>query len=338
MLNLKQIKELKAFLSKPKKIAIVTHWSPDGDAMGSSLGLYHYLVRKKHKVTVVTPNDYPSFLHWMKGHKQVIDNKVNPTKAKTALQKADLIFCLDFNTLSRIDELGDIVKKAKAKKIMIDHHLQPDDFPDYLFHTTHISSTCELVFDFIHTLGDQKLINKDAANCLYTGIMTDTGSFRFPSTKAKTHRVIAELIDLGAENAFIHESIHDDKTEGRIKLLGYCLSEKLKIFPEYHAGLISLSKDELQRFNYQKGDTEGIVNYILAIKGIKMAAFVVERDGIIKLSFRSKGNFDVNKFARTHFNGGGHANAAGGQSEDSLDETVMRIVELLPEYKKALSK
>ena len=219
---------------------------------------------------------------------------------------------------------------------MIDHHLQPEDFADYMFHNVKACSTCELIYDFIELMGDKKLIKKDIANCLYTGIMTDTGSFRFPSTTAKTHRIIAELINAGAENAAIHSRIYDDNTEDKLRLLGFCLAEKLTVLKEYGTAFFSLRDDELKRFNYKKGDTEGIVNYALSIEGIHFSAFFVERDDEIKTSFRSQGNFNVNLFARKHFSGGGHANAAGGMSDLTLDETIIKFISLLPEYKEEL--
>ncbi|MEO6904507.1 MAG: bifunctional oligoribonuclease/PAP phosphatase NrnA [Bacteroidia bacterium] len=335
-MNSKQIKEIKALLEKPKKIVIVTHWSPDGDAMGSSLGLYNYLIQKKHTVTVITPNDYPPFLFWLPGNKKVIDFSLKTKVAKIAVSKADIIFCLDFNSLKRIDILGIEVAKAKAVKLIIDHHQQPDDFANYLLHDVKVSSTCELVYDFMDLMGDQKLLNKNIATCLYTGIMTDTGSFRYPSTTAKTHQLVAQLINAGAENGEIHDKIYDNNKENRLRLLGYCLAEKLTVLSEYQTAFFSLRADELTRYNYTKGDTEGIVNYALSISGIRFAAFFVERDNEIKISFRSKGDFDVNLFARKNFSGGGHANAAGGKSELILDETVNKFVLLLSEYKKQL--
>lgn len=314
----------------------MTHWSPDGDAIGSSLGLYNYLLKKDHHVTVITPNDYPSFLNWMKGEKKILDFQKKENAAKKLTAKADLIFCLDFNSLKRIDKLGAEVSASPAIKLIIDHHLQPEDFADYMLHSVAACSTCELIYDFIRLMGDKKLIDKDIANCLYTGIMTDTGSFRFPSTTSRTHLILSDLIKAGAENAEIHNRIYDDNTESKLKLLGFCLNEKLRVLPEYKTAFFSLSAAELKKFNYKKGDTEGVVNYALSIAGIRFAAFFVERDGIIKTSFRSKGSFDVNKFSRAHFSGGGHANAAGGMSELSLDKTLSKFVSLLPGYEKQL--
>jgi phosphoesterase RecJ-like protein len=335
-LNSAQVKKVKALLSRPKHIVIVTHWSPDGDAIGSSLGLYNYLLKKNHKVTVITPNDYPSFLGWMKGNNKVLDFQKKEKAAKKAIAAAELIFCLDFNSLKRIDKVGELIAASPATKFIIDHHLQPEDFADYMLHNVAACSTCELIYDFIGLMGDKKMLDKDIANCLYTGIMTDTGSFRFPSTTAKTHMILSDLIKAGAENAEIHNRIYDDNTESRLKLLGYCLNEKLTVFPQYRTAFFALSAKELERFKYKKGDTEGVVNFALSIAGIRFAAFMVERDGIIKVSFRSKGSFDVNKFARMHFNGGGHANAAGGMSELSLQKTIDKFVSLLPAYEKQL--
>jgi bifunctional oligoribonuclease and PAP phosphatase NrnA len=335
-LNASEVKKVKSLLSKPKNIVIVTHWSPDGDAMGSSLGLYNFLIKKKHKVTVITPNDYPKFLSWMKGNSKVLNFQKSASPGKKAVAKAELIFCLDFNVLKRIDALGDEVEKSGAVKFLIDHHPQPSDFADYMLHSVAACSTCELIYDFISLLGEKKTIDKDIANCLYTGIMTDTGSFRFPSTTSKTHRILADLIDAGAENAEVHNRIYDDNTESRLKLLGYCLNDKLTVLREYKTAFFYLSEKELEKFNYQKGDTEGVVNYALSIQGIRFAAFFVERDGVIKTSFRSKGSFDVNKFARAHFSGGGHVNAAGGMSELSMDKTLEKFKSVLPVYNKQL--
>jgi phosphoesterase RecJ-like protein len=306
--------------------------------MGSSLGLYHYLLSRKHTVTVVTPNDYPQFLNFLPGNDKVIDFQKNTKGAKAAIAKAEMIFCLDFNSLKRIDVLGELVAKTKAIKVIIDHHQKPDTFADYLVHNVKASSTCELVYKFINENDDAKLITKKVAICLYTGIMTDTGSFAFSSTTQYTHTVASALIAAGAENEKIHQAIYNDSTEDRLRLLGYCLTEKLTVLKEYNTAFFSLRADELKRFNHKKGDTEGVVNYALSMKEIEFAAFFVERDGGVKSSFRSKSDFDVNQFARKHFNGGGHQHAAGGNSDVTLDEVVLQFIAVLPEYKKELNK
>jgi bifunctional oligoribonuclease and PAP phosphatase NrnA len=329
---------LKRLLANSQQIVIVTHWSPDGDAIGSSLGLWHYLRKKGHKVNVITPNDYPEFLHWMPGHKQVTDAQRDPAKAARLIAKASLIFCLDFNDLKRINVLGKLVAESLAPKALIDHHPQPDSFARFNLHEVKASSTAELVYEFMTLMGDQKLIDKHIANCLYVGIMTDTGSFRFPATTARTHAVVQRLMEAGAENSLNHNRIYDDNTENRIRLLGYALSEKLVVIPEFRTAFFALSHEEHERFHFQKGDTEGLVNYGLTMRGIVFAAFFAERDGIVKCSFRSKGQFDVNGFARENFSGGGHVNAAGGASQLSLNDTVSKFRKLLPKYLAALNK
>lgn len=331
------IDEVKELLSTRKNIVIVTHKNPDGDAMGSSLGLYNYLLRKKHNVKVITPNGYPAFLQWLPGDDKVIEYSESPEIAQARIKKADVIFCLDFSALRRIGDVGNLVKKSKATKILMDHHPQPEKFADYLLHSKKSSSTAQLVFDFIALMGDKKLINRKSANCLYTGIMTDTLNFRIGTTSAHTHRVTAELMEAGAQNTLAFANVFDTNSEDRVRMLGYSL-QKMKVFKEFHAAFISLSASELKKFNFQKGDTEGLVNYPLSIEGIHFSALFTESKGEIRISFRSKGNFDVNKFARKNFNGGGHVNAAGGEAHSTLDEAVLRFVNLLPEYKDELAR
>lgn len=336
-MTLTEIEEVKYLLADSKKIVIITHKNPDGDAMGSSLGLYNYLIRKKHTVKVVTPNTYPAFLHWLPGDDKVIKHSETPKTAESRIEKADIIFCLDFNSFTRIGDLGKIVKNTKAIKILIDHHPQPEKFADYMLWNKKACSTAQLVFDFIILLGDKKLINKKSANCLYTGIMTDTLNFRVSTTSAHTHRITAELIEAGAQNTVAYANVFDANSENRIRLLGYVL-QKMKVLKEFNAAFIALSSSELEQFNFEKGDTEGLVNYPLSIKGICFSAFFYEMKGEIKISFRSKGAFDVNQFARKHFNGGGHVNAAGGEAQTTLDAAVLSFVNLLPEYKDSLLK
>jgi len=310
-----ELNQLKSFLSSPRRIVITTHKGPDGDAMGSSLALWNYLNRKGHDVTVITPNDYPAFLKWMKGNNEVIEYSFHPEKAKKITKKAELIFCLDFNTLSRLDTFAPHVESSSALKVLIDHHQQPDTF-DFNFSDTTACSTAQLIFEFFEMLGVIDEINQDIAECLYAGIMTDTGNFRFNSVTSKTHQIVSTLLERGVRNDWVYDKIHDNNSISRLKLLGYCLNEKLEVLAECNAAYISLTKEELNRFNFQKGDTEGVVNYALSIKDVKVAAFFVERDGIIKISFRSKGNISVNQLSRDHFGGGGHINAAGGSSSD----------------------
>jgi phosphoesterase RecJ-like protein len=337
MLNSEEIEKIKILLSEKKKIVITTHYNPDGDAMGSSLGLYHFLKSKKHQVCVITPNIWPSFLNWMPGSDHCIAGENHLKKASKIIEEAEIIFSLDYNALKRTNELAELIAPAKGIKIMIDHHMQPEAFADFTYSDVSASSTCEMVFEFIMALDANNKINQDGAECLYTGIMTDTGSFKYSSTTAKTHSVVAHLIEQGARNTHIHQKLFDTNTYERMRLLGFCLSEKLTLLNDYHTAFIALTAQELESFHYKKGDTEGIVNYALSIAEIHFSAIFIERDDEIKISFRSKGTFDVNTFARNHFEGGGHHNAAGGKGADTMDETIMKFVQLLPQYKQALA-
>jgi len=328
----KSIKSLRPFLETPRKIAIVTHWSPDGDAMGSSLALQNYFLKCGHHSRVVVPNDYPEFLWWMKGHDAVLVAEKHMKKAYAALQEAEMIFCLDFNDLSRINSLGEFIGTLSTPRVMIDHHPKPSGFANYALHKVSASSTCELIYEFIHAMKGLDLIDRDIAECLYAGIMTDTGSFRFPSSTEFTHKVAADLIRRGAEHSKVHNRIYDDNSYHRLQLLGYALSQKLEVLPEFHTAFFTLNNEEHDRFHYKKGDTEGLVNYALTIRGIVFAVFFAEREGKVKCSFRSKGDFDVNLFARANFNGGGHKNAAGGASDDSLENVVKKFKSALPAY------
>lgn len=331
--------KFKALLKKSDNIVIVTHFNPDGDAMGSSLALYNYLVKTGKNVSVITPNDYPDFLQWLPGNKKVVEYSHKPKKAATLIAKCDLIFTLDFNNYSRLEGLGDLLKESAAAKILIDHHQQPDNYAALMYHDVKACSTCELVYEFIVGLGGKNMIDRDIAACLYTGIMTDTGSFRFDSVTPVTHRILAHLLETGIVPSDIHSAIYDTYSESRVRLLGYCLTEKMVVLPEYQTAYISLSEQELNRFQHKKGDTEGIVNYPFSIKGIRFCAFFSEGEGKIKISFRSKGRFDVNQFARKHFNGGGHINAAGGRGNvNNLDATIKEFLALLPDYKKEILK
>ena len=328
---------LKELLVEPKHIVITTHHKPDGDAMGSSLGLYNYLVQKGHFVRVITPTDYPVFLQWLPNNPEVIIYTEKPDESKVLIAGADLIFCLDFNSLSRINELGDLVREAKGKKVMIDHHLEPEGFDDFRHWTINACSTAQLIYDFIVTIMDEKdLINKDVATCLYTGIMTDSGSFRFPTTTADVHRIVAELIECGAENSKIHQLVYDNLSENRLRFLGHCLLNKLEVFPEYNSAILVIRKEELEKYQITTGDTEGIVNYALSINGIRLAVMMIERPDKVKLSLRSTGDFPANEICKKYFNGGGHRNAAGGFSDYPIDIVREKFNTILPEYKPLL--
>lgn len=324
-------------LAKPQHIVITTHHKPDGDAMGSSLGLYHYLIQLGHHAKVIAPTDYPDFLTWMPGNEEVIIYTENTHEAAKLIAGAALVFCLDFNNLSRINEMGELVRESKALKVMIDHHLEPEDFDDYRHWDIKACATAQLVYDFIaNKLNHKELINADVATCLYTGIMTDSASFRLPNTTSDVHRVVADLIDAGAVNWRIHELVYNSASENRLRFLGHCLTNCLEILPEFNTAIIAVSKQDIEKYDVNTGDTEGIVNYALAIASIRLAAFIVERDDKVKLSLRSKGEFPANEICKKYFSGGGHRNAAGGQSTDSLEEVINQFKLILPEYKKLL--
>ena len=318
-------------------IVIVTHWSPDGDAMGSALGLFQLLKQLGHAVQVIVPNAFPTFLNWLPGSNQVlVADAMAEKKVKTKIYSANLLFCLDFNVLKRVEHLGEMIAQCTAAKVLVDHHVQPDGFARYVFHDVKASSTCELIYLLIEQLKQVALVNSKVAQCLYTGIMTDTGSFRYPSTRPSTHTVAAALLKAGADHTSIHEKIYDNNSPSRLALTGYGLYKKLAIHEAYGAATIHFSAKEQDQLGYQKGDTEGLVNFPLSLKGIVLSVFFAERDGVVKLSFRSKGKFDVNAFARKHFDGGGHVNAAGGISKLTLQQTVKKFNDLLPLYAKQL--
>jgi phosphoesterase RecJ-like protein len=325
---------IKKILETPKKIAIIPHRSPDGDAMGSTLALYHFLIKINHQPTVISPNEFPNFLEWLPASETVIiyeNDRVNTTKI---LNEAELVFTLDFNSLYRTGDMEQVLKKLTVPFIMIDHHQKPDDYAAFTYSDTSFGSTCEMIYNFIEFLDKKDFIDKTIATCLYTGILTDSGSFRYPKTTGTTHRIVAEFIDLGIENTEIPNLLFDNASYNRLQLLGRAL-QNMKVLPEYKTSYITLSQKELDEFNYEKGDTEGIVNYGLTIKGIVFAVIFIEHndENIIKISFRSQGNFDVNQFARDHFNGGGHINAAGGKSNLSMEETVKKFENLISKIK-----
>lgn len=277
------------------------------------------------------PNDYPDFLKWMPGTDKVVLHEGNVGNAEKLVNDAEVLFCLDFNTPSRAFGLESVIRSSENIKVMIDHHPQPDDFADFMLSDTSSCSTAQLIHRFAGMMGDS-IPNKESGECLYCGILTDSGSFRFPSTTAETHRIVADLMDLGVKNDEVYNLVHNTSSENRLRLLGYCIDDKLNVFPEYKSAYISLSLEEKRKFQFQQGDSEGTVNYPLSIDGVNFSAIFIEAEDLIKCSFRSYGSFDVNEFARAHFDGGGHRNAAGGRSDLSLQETIDKFVSLLPKY------
>ena len=327
------INDLNNLIVQSVKPLIITHYNPDGDAMGSALALYHYLIKKGKKPTIVTPNDYPEFLHWLPGNENVIVYKRNTGTVLNAIKDTDLLFTLDFNDVDRTEGLEKYLISATGKKVLIDHHPDPGKFADLVISETYYSSTAELVYHIIESLGDSKLVDKTIAECVYTGIMTDTGSFNYNSSHSYTYYVVSKLIEIGIDKDKIYGNIYDNYSADRMRLLGYCLNKKMEVYPEYHTAFISITKEELKEFNFAPGDSEGFVNYPLSINGIRFSVLFMEKDNQVKISFRSKGEFATNKFAEKHFNGGGHKNASGGYSEESFEDTLEKFVKLLPQYK-----
>ncbi len=337
-MNLEHINALKTLLSLPKKIAIIPHKNPDGDAIGSTLALCHYLKGEGHDAVVVAPNDFPKFLKWMPGADSILNFEKENNQAKDRIANAEVIFTLDFNHLGRVGQMTSNLEEATATFVMVDHHQEPADYAQIMYSDVRMSSTCEMVYHLLEYLNAEDEITSDMANCIYTGIMTDTGSFKFKSTTSTTHRVVADLIDKGADNTTIHSRIYDTNSPSRLHLLG-CALKNMVILSDYNTTYITLSQEELDAYKYSKGDTEGFVNYGLTLENIRFAVIFIENkeEGILKISLRSVGDFDVNNFARQFFEGGGHTNAAGGKSDLSIPETTKYFESLLPQFKKELT-
>ncbi len=325
---MKSISEIYSQLTVPRSIAITMHQKPDPDAMGSTLGLYHFLKQFGHTVTVVSPTNWADFLDWMPDSNKVLDyeNYKQKEKADTVLASAEWLFCLDFNTLSRTRNMAPVIKNLSCVKILIDHHQQPEvENFEYGASDVSKSSTCEMVYDFIVESGHIDKINNEISECLYAGVMGDTGSFRFPAASASLNRMVATLKEKGLRHTPVHDNIYDNYLENRLRFIGHVLQNRMEILYEYNAALIVVPKNDLIKFEIKTGDTEGLVNFPLSVQGIRLAAIVIDRDEERKWSFRSKGDFDVNTFARDNFNGGGHFSASGGRTYDSLDKTVQKF-------------
>ncbi len=321
-------------LATPKKIVIIPHRNPDGDAMGSTLALCHFLLKLGHDAVVISPNDYPQFLAWMPGAENIVIYESDKERSTQMLNSAEIVFTLDFNALHRTGEMEKELEKLSAPFIMIDHHQNPDDYAAVMYSDPEYGSTCEMVYNFIGFLGKQNLIDISTATCIYTGIVTDSGSFKYRSVTSETHRIAAVLIEIGVDNNYVHNMLFDNNSMQRLRILGIAI-DSLKVFYENRTAYMHLSQADLDRFQHQKGDTEGIVNYALSIKGIDFAALFTENaeDKMIRISFRSQNGFDVNKFAREHFQGGGHLNAAGGKSYESLEATTKKFEEIISNEK-----
>ena len=335
-MNGSEIDKIKRLLSDKRKIVIIPHKNPDGDAIGSSTALKYYLDNFNHNVDIISPNQFPEFLKWMDPN-NIIKIFDEDEKYSQKIIDAELIFTLDFNNLVRISGMKEYVEKSNAKIIMIDHHEEPSNYADFMYSEPKMSSTCEMIYHFIEKMGDVDKIDKNISKSLYAGIMTDTGSFKFPSTTELTHLVISNLLKTGISHSDIHNHIYDNNKFERVQLLSFALS-KIKIIENLNTCYISLSQKELNKFNYEKGDTEGIVNYGLSIKNIKFAVIFMENsnDNVIRISLRSRGDFDVNQFSKNIFGGGGHKNAAGAISKKSLDNTINYFLDSLKNYKESL--
>lgn len=328
---MENIESLKSILSKPQNITIIAHRNPDGDALGSSLGLADFLRQSGHWVKVVMPSEHPYTYNYLKGIDDIIVFDLKHDEAREALRSATVIFCLDFNGLDRIDKLGEVISESKAHKVLIDHHLDPEPFADFVLSDTAASSTAELVFQFIEMIGQVSDINIPIGEALFTGLITDTGSFKY-NTRSNTYRVAAALKDRGVDDYYLNDKIYNSIKEKHLRLLGHCLANRMTIIKEYGAAYIYLNRKDYQKFEIQRGDTEGIVNYMLKMYDIDMAAFITEQPTIVKISLRSKGDISVQEIARQHFNGGGHKNASGGGVYKPLNSVIRKLEEVIPNH------
>jgi bifunctional oligoribonuclease and PAP phosphatase NrnA len=329
---MKPIHDIFPLLDIPRKVVITTHQKPDADAMGSSLALRHFLKQLGHQVTVISPTNWAGWVNWMPGTKEVIDYEMYKQKAEAIMDEADWLFCLDFNIFYRTKTMTEKLKQLNCTKILIDHHQEPDEASfDYGISDTSKSSTCEMVYDFIVNSGHSDKITTEIGECLYAGLIGDTGSFRFASTHAGVHTLVADLKAKGLQHSRVHEQLFDNFLENRLRFLGHVLLNRMEVFYEYNTVLIAIPKSDILKYQIKTGDTEGLVNYPQSIQGIKLVALVIDRDEERKWSFRSKGDFDCNTFARKYFEGGGHYSAAGGRSSDSLEKTVKRFIEAMKE-------
>lgn len=334
---MKPIQEIFPLLTVPRQVVITMHQKPDADAMGSTLALKHFLTQFGHSVTVISPTNWAGWVNWMPGTKEVMDYEQDKPKAEAVMDKADWLFCLDFNIFHRTKTMTEKLKQLTCTKILIDHHQEPDVASfDYGISDTSKSSTCEMVYDFIIGSGHADKINYEIGQCIYAGVVGDTGSFRFASAHAGVHTLVADLKSRGLDHGIVHENLFDNFLENRLRFIGHVLLHRMEVFYEYNTALIAIPKADILKYHIKTGDTEGLVNYPQTIQGIKLVALVIDRDEERKWSFRSKGDFDCNTFARKYFEGGGHFNAAGGRSSDPLEKTVEQFIKAMKENEKLL--
>ncbi|NOU60701.1 DHH family phosphoesterase [Marinifilum caeruleilacunae] len=332
------IAKAEALLYESEKIAIIPHSGPDGDAIGSSLALYQYLKKKGKMPKIVSPSAYPVFLNWLPKNSEVMIYTNGKKAAEEYLKSSDLVFIVDHNSFKRSGDLEKILQDLPAKKIMIDHHPEPEQIVDVMFSDTSMCATCELMYEFIEALGDENLIDTHIAECLYTGIVTDTGGLSYNSSNPRTYQIVGDLLARGIDKSKIHSNVYDNFSTDRMKLLGHCLDRGLEVLPEYQTAIITLTKEDLLKFNYKDGDTEGFVNYPLSIQGMLVSVIFIEKEDMVKISFRSKGNVPINAVAAEYFNGGGHMNAAGGRTTDQLKDAIAKFKEVLPAFYKSLNQ
>ena len=329
------LERLKTIVSEGNFFVLTCHTGPDGDALGSTLGLANYLNTLGKEALVVVPDAYPDFLAWMPGSQEILRFDKHREKAELMIAMADVIFAMDYNALSRVDDMGALIAKSKAKKVLVDHHLSPENFCDLSFSYPQLSSTCEVVFRLIVAMGGYDQLGKAACECIYAGMMTDTGCFSYGPCTQEVYLIISMLMQKEINKDRIYNKVFNNYSEGRLRLMGYVLYEKLRVFPDHHAALITLSREEMARFDFNKGDSEGLVNIPLQMKGIYFSAFLredTEKD-LIRVSLRSQGTFACNKFAAQYFNGGGHLNASGGQYNGTLEEATEIFEKALEEFK-----
>lgn len=329
------VERLKTIIDDGSFFVLTCHAGPDGDALGSTLGMANYLKALGKDALVIVPDAFPDFLAWMPGSQEILRFDKYREKAELMMAMADVIFAMDYNALNRVDDMGELIAKSKAKKVLVDHHLSPENFCDVSFSYPHLSSTCEVVFRLIVAMEGYDLLSKAACECIYAGMMTDTGCFSYGPCTQEVYLIISMLMQKEINKDRVYNKVFNNYSEGRLRLMGYVLYEKLRVFPEHHAALITLSREEMARFDFNKGDSEGLVNIPLQMKGIYFSAFLREDTDkdLIRVSLRSQGTFACNKFAAQYFSGGGHLNASGGQHKGTLEEAIEIFEKALEEFK-----
>ena len=338
-IDIKLIKQFEELIkSSSKSIVLVPHMHADGDAMGSVLGLWRILKNAGLKVKVISPTKYPEFYHWMDGHEEVIIYSHHPKQSARALEESDLLICMDFNQLSRLGDMKALVESYQGKKVLVDHHPYPGNFTDLVISDISYSSTCELIFSILQSTEFAPYIDKNAASSFFTGIMTDTGSFDFSVSNPNTFEVVAQLTRMGIDQQDIHSKVYDNFSADRMRLMGFCLSNRMTVYPEYHTAAMYITLEDQKAFNFITGDNEGFVNMPLSIKGVVFSALFTEKEKYIKVSFRSKGEFAVNEVCEKYFNGGGHRNASGGELYASMQETLLKFQSILPEFEEKIKQ